>query len=217
MIDGVGPVPTPATGGVRRPTACAIALAWLLCLPAGAAADLRVAPYGGLVFGGSTTLYDPEDAAARRKVALGSAFYFLADRGLGVELDVSYIPGFFEQDRSVRLVERSSVTTVMGNVIVAIPSRLSRSGLRLFVLGGPGLIRARMDDVFRVAPFRSKLLGLTVGGGAEGFLTDRVGLRWDLRYFRELTGNNGGGTLGGGDTDLRFWRASMGVVIKLPS
>lgn len=178
-----------------------------------AAAEWRVVPTAGLILGGSTTIYDPEEAAPRRKLALGSSFAFVSDRWLGAEVDASYVSGFFQQERGVRLVERSSVGTLMGNVIVAMPTDPARPGLRFFAVGGLGLLRARLDDVEGFLPVRSNMLGMNVGGGAEGFLTNRVGLRWDLRHFRELS--RGSDPLGAGPTELRFWRASMGVVIKI--
>ena len=32
------------------------------------------------------------------------------------------------------------------------------------------------------------LLGMNIGGGAVGMLSDRIGVRFDLRYFRNIKG-----------------------------
>jgi hypothetical protein len=45
-----------------------------------------------------------------------------------------------------------------------------------------------------------------------GFFNDHVGLRGDLRYFRNMTGNLINGTLDEGT--LHFWRLGFGVVIR---
>jgi hypothetical protein len=203
---------------VRRarclPGASALATLLLIGASTRADAEVRLAPTVGAITGGRTTLFDPEDAAARRKLAIGTSLSVLGQHWLGLEVDAQYIPGFFQQERTVRLVDSSGVGTIMGNVIVAMPYARTGAGLRLFAVGGVGYMRARMIDVNRVAPVRSNLLGASMGAGAEGFLTDRIGLRWDLRYFREISGGDDE-TLGAGNTELRFWRASMGVVIRL--
>jgi hypothetical protein len=54
------------------------------------------------------------------------------------------------------------------------------------------------------------------GGGVAGFLTERIGLGWDVRYFRTIRG----GTVESGSSidateRLSFWRANMALVIRL--
>ena len=44
----------------------------------------------------------------------------------------------------------------------------------------------RQPTALDVLPVEAKLLGYNVGGGAVGFLTERTGLRFDLRYFSNL-------------------------------
>ena len=54
----------------------------------------------------------------------------------------------------------------------------------------------------------------TLAGGVTGFLTDRVGLNWDVRYFRSVGGKEDTG-LSIGKEQISFWRATMGVAIRL--
>jgi hypothetical protein len=61
---------------------------------------------------------------------------------------------------------------------------------------------------------RTSLGVLDFGGGATGFLTDRIGLNWDVRYFRSVGGEEGTG-LSFGKEQISFWRATMGVAIRL--
>jgi hypothetical protein len=56
---------------------------------------------------------------------------------------------------------------------------------------------------------------LALGGGAVGFVSERIGVGWDLRYFKRVTGGPDRTTgLVFGDTELTFWRLSMAVVIR---
>ena len=74
----------------------------------------------------------------------------------------------------------------MGNVVLTTPRSWNPYGLRPFVSGGIGLLHATATDALEFSPVNTNLLGYNVGGGAVGFLNDRVGLRFDLRYFRNL-------------------------------
>ena len=52
-----------------------------------------------------------------------------------------------------------------------------------------------------------------VGGGVTGFLSDRIGLGWEARWFRSLSGSSRGLSLG--NEQVSFWRANMAVVIRI--
>jgi hypothetical protein len=88
--------------------------------------------------------------------------------------------------------------------------------LRPFLSGGLGLMHASYEE--RIVPARVDVLGMNLGGGAVGFITDRVGLRFDLRYFRSVKDVKEedrplAPTLGE-PVRLRYFTASIGVVIK---
>jgi hypothetical protein len=55
---------------------------------------------------------------------------------------------------------------------------------------------------------------LSLGGGVTGFLTNRVGLNWDIRRLSTFKGE--GETLGNslGDEQLSLWRATMAVALR---
>ena len=55
-------------------------------------------------------------------------------------------------------------------------------------------------------------LGLQLGGGAIGFVSNRLAVRFDLRNIRTLT--RGTHVRGERDWKLSFWRASIGVAIR---
>ena len=56
---------------------------------------------------------------------------------------------------------------------------------------------------------------MDVGGGVNGFLSERVGLSWEARYFRSVGGKPlRGFSVDPGPEQLSFWRASMALVIR---
>ncbi len=52
-----------------------------------------------------------------------------------------------------------------------------------------------------------------VGGGVTGFLTNRIGLSWDIRHIRSFRGEDGGG-VSFGPEQLSFWRGVMALAIR---
>jgi hypothetical protein len=106
----------------------------------------------------------------------------------------------------------------MGNVVLTLPRAFAgRTGLRPSVSGGLGLIHAAARDQLAVFPYRLSLWGMNVGADAVGPLSDRVGLRFDVRYFRNVRGVPQDElevpvTIGE-PVRLRYWTASIGLVI----
>ena len=137
---------------------------------------------------------------------------------MGVEVDAGHTPGFFNADNRPfgspdPLVLTSGVTTVTGNLVVALPKRWTEYTLRPYVVGGAGLMRARSTDWFDALPIRTDLAAVDVGGGVTGFLTKRIGLNWDVRYFRSVGGQTDTAVAIGAER-LSFWRATMALAIR---
>jgi hypothetical protein len=194
----------------------AILLVALISFPASAAAEWFVAPYIGLRFAADTTSIVGSLGTQRDKATFGSSVGFLTDGIFGVEADLGFVPGFFDRP-DVGFVRSSFVTTLMGNVIVAVPRTLSRYGLRPYASGGIGLIRSRAEgEVEGVVLIDSDVLGLNVGGGAIGPLTDVTSLRFDLRYFRNLSTDSQVQAVDAvsGGPELDFWRGTVGLSFR---
>jgi opacity protein-like surface antigen len=128
----------------------------------------------------------------------------------GGELDFGYSPSFFGTQNDFG---HNSVIDLMANVIVGVPIGGTHGvGVRPFVTGGLGLIRTQIDGgtVAKVSSSNNQL-GWNLGAGVMGYFNDHVGLRGDLRYYRDVNGdvvNN---------IDLgkfHFWRMSAGVVLR---
>ena len=189
-----------------------LVLALLLWIPSHAAAEWQVKPFVGLTFGGGTTFVDLEDAVGTRNGAFGVGGGYLGDV-LGIEGEIATAPGFF-QAGGRRLIVRSAVTTVTGNVVITLPRRITGYSLRPYLVAGGGLMRASMDDAVRAFRLSSNLAAFNVGGGVMGFFSDQFGVSWDLRYFRSLRGQEVAPGLSSGDPELSFWRLNMALVIR---
>jgi hypothetical protein len=190
----------------------------LLFLSGGATAraDWFIVPGLGLSFAGNTNLIsldNPENPAGGTHVTYEGSVLWLGEGWLGLDAEAGFAFGFFEGGAG--LVRHSSVATFMGSVVVTVPHSVTRHSLRPYAVAGFGLIRASSEDLFAANPVSENLLGLRIGGGATGFLTDSVGVRWDLSHIRTLKGQgNEAGVAVGGSRSLSFWRASMGIVLR---
>ena len=200
-----------------------LALASLLALttPIPAVADWLFTPFVGYTFQGSTTIVDSEMAAEKRHWHFGGAVTLLGDGPFGVEGYFVRTPGFFFNDEfSCNIdtcVTSARTYAVMGNAVLAMPRQWNRYGLRPFVSGGIGLMHASRTDTQNVLPVDLNLTGMNLGGGAIGLLSDRVGLRFDLRYFRKIEGPDEQTLtppVSIGPIRLRYWTLSLGVVFS---
>jgi len=186
----------------------------LLCVRAtDASADFFITPFVGNVFGGNTTLLDLDVGAASSKHwTFGASAAWQSDGIFGVEADFATVPGFFQNSDETDLVIGSRVTTLTGNVVAAFPLSITRESLRPYVIGGLGLIHASAEDLIDLDETGGDWLGLQLGGGAIGMLTDRAGVRFDLRHSRTLSRDT---TLRGERTSkLSFWRFTVGVTLR---
>ncbi len=196
---------------MKRIRPLAFLLSCLVLSPGAADAEWQVKPFLGVTFGGDTTFLDLEQASGKRHTALGVSAAGLGDM-IGVEADFMHVPGFFQRSGGrPLLVLQSSVTTLTGNVMITLPRRMTEYTLRPYLVGGAGLMHVRADDVLPVA---TNLATVDVGGGVTGFLTNRVGLSWDVRRFRSVHGKDEGLGISLGAEHLSFWRASMALAIK---
>jgi hypothetical protein len=207
---------------VRTPLAIALAVGGLIAgSPPPAAADWHLTPFLGLTFQGQTTLLDSESAVGKAHWHFGGAAGIVGSGIVGAEGLIVYTPGFFQQDNPPAIggvpapdVIESRSLAIMGNIVLTTPRRWNEYGLRPFVSGGIGLLRASAKDSFDILPVSTNLLGYNIGGGAVGFLTERAGLRFDLRYFSNLKPSNSDEGIAIGRVQLRYWTASAGVVFK---
>lgn len=191
----------------------ALVLLWAILLLSGRlyAADRQIRPFVGATFGGATTFVDPEGAAGSPNLAIGVGAMFLGEV-FGAEAEIADAPGFFEAGKN--LVRGSRVTTISGNVVVAAPHRLTEYLLRPYFVGGAGLMRITTTTSLGVFDQATIKPEFDLGAGVVGFLTNKVGVCWDLRRFQSIGGDTSGAGISFGDEHLSFWRATMAVAIR---
>jgi hypothetical protein len=195
--------------------AALLALVLIPLCSASAFAEWQARPFLGVTFAGNSTFVLTSEAVGTPNVAIGGNVSLLGDV-LGVEADLGWGPGFFASGDQ-QLVRGNSVTTLTGNVVVAMPRHLTRYTLGPYFVVGAGLIYAHIDQLESFLAVSTTMPAMDIGGGVTGFLTDKIGLNWEARYFTSL----GEGKLRGLSIDpveltekLSFWRASMGLVLK---
>ncbi len=164
-----------------------------------------VSPIAGAAFGAGVS-----DAP---KLDYGASAGWLG-RTLGFEVDVSHLPDYFAvTDVPDVLFSESSVTTLMVNGLFLVP--LGGDRFHPYAAGGAGLIRSHIGAEGDFIEGRSNNVGFNLGGGVIADWSDRVGIRGDLRYFRDLQDFEGEREFFGARTGkLDFWRAVGGVVIR---
>jgi hypothetical protein len=190
-----------------------VAFLLVLCAPSTEArADWLITPFIGTSLASETTFLTFEEGAGSR-MTLGASVALLGAGILGIEADVGHTPKFFEGDDPLGLILTSRVTTVGGNVMLAAPLSFTRESLRPYLVGGLGLLQARVSNAASLFPVDEDRLGLTVGGGAIGFVSERTGLRFDIRHLKAISGPDGP-LPREGVSRLSFWRATAGLTIR---
>ena len=172
-----------------------------------ASAQVTVAPFTGVTFGGDTS---------ENRWVYGGAFGFGGN--VGFDIDFGYAPNFFgSSDEFGDFDGKLNITTLMFNVRFG--GNPTNAGVAPFVSGGAGLMRGSVTgvgDLFDEVTRND--FALNVGGGLQGFFNEHVGLRGDIRYFRNLTDEGDEGfLLDPRDFDLgdfNFWRGTVAVTFR---
>jgi hypothetical protein len=174
----------------------------LVFAPAAARAEGYVSPFTGVNFANNSG-----EGRANFGLDVGG----MGGGAIGGELDFGYAPNFFgSQGR----FGSNYVMDLMGNVIVGVPvGGTHGAGVRPYGTIGLGLMRSQITGGPNgTVAVSDNEWGLNAGLGVMGFLSDHVGLRGDVRYFRNLTGDNVLNNIDFGS--FHFWRASFGVVLR---
>jgi hypothetical protein len=164
-----------------------------------ARADGFISPFAGVNFANNS---------GDGRTNLGADIGVMGGGVLGGELDLGYYPNFFG---SAGLFGSNSVADVMGNVIIGVPAGGTHGpGVRPYAVAGLGLLRSKTTS-----PAQSNNeLGFDIGAGLMGYLSNRVGLRGDVRYFRDVHDTSTVNSAAAGFGQFHFIRASIGVVFR---
>ena len=190
--------------------AVAFAIGALLTLtPSEARADWIIAPFFGVAVGPTHGFVDLEQTARDAKIVWGAAAGW-HPRAVGVEFEVSGLPGFF--DGPFDLITSGTLTTLMGNVVWQLPLPREASRLRAYVAGGAGVVRIRLEDALGAFSSSTSLGAGNAGGGVLIRLRPRLDVRADVRYFRTQFGEFDRAAFT--EPFVSFTRITAGVEIK---
>lgn len=178
----------------------AIAVLALFLMASAAQAEVLLTPFGGVAFEGSSR---------GTPATYGGAIGFLGAGIAGFEVEFATSPDFFGDSDDGDLFTENDVVTLMGNLILAIPGPV-----RLYGAAGFGLLKTRLADPNRLLNVDSNDFGFNVGGGLIVFLGQHVGLRGDIRYFRDFSDNQPDGEFDVDLGQLDYWRAVGGITLK---
>lgn len=162
--------------------------------PLQARADGYVSPWGGVNFGSNI---------GNGRTAVGANAGFMGGGMFGAEIAFGYSPSFFGTANDFG---NNTVIDLMGNLVIGIPiGGTSGVGLRPYVSGGAGLIRTQIDGnvLFGHVASKNNDFGWDAGAGVTAYVSSHIGLRGDIRYFKDNNNN-----------DFHYWRASVGVVLR---
>jgi opacity protein-like surface antigen len=184
----------------------------VLLVAAPAYADGFVTPSIGVDFGGNAGDTLRGAAENSSKLNVGAAVGWMSVGVFGVEEDFSWAPNFFGSGGTT--ISKTRVVTLMTNVIAGVPvGGQHGGGIRPYVSGGVGLLNQHVSTPSGIGEFSQSAFGFDVGAGVMGYFADHIGLRGDVRYFRnfEDTEANLVGLQAG---SFSFYRASIGVLFR---
>jgi len=163
-------------------------------------ADTMLSGHAGRVFGG-----DLNDS----RTTYGGALTFMGDGAFGFEIEGGHTPDFFGDADD--FLGNNNVSTLMGSILLG--SRFGQSG-RVYASVGGGLLKSRVEDIDQFFEVTRNDFGVSGGLGAMVFFTDNLGLRGDVRYFRNLGDPEPDNELDIDFGEFSYWRGTAGIVLK---
>jgi hypothetical protein len=176
----------------------------MLLASTSAQAEVMLTPFAGAAFGGATD---------RTRATYGLALGFLGKGVIGFEAEFATTPEFFGDSATSDLFTKNDVVTLMGSLLLAIPA----GPVRLYGAAGAGLMKTRIEAADTFFDVNSSDFGINVGGGLIGYVGSHVGLRADVRYFRDLSDLKPNGDAVDFNLALgkvSYWRAVGGLTFK---
>ena len=181
----------------------------LMIVPSSASADWFIAPYAGGLFGSNSRgggFLTPAAESERWNIGATAGW---TKGWWGVDADLGYHPEFFDDGGG--FLTEASVLTLMGNAHVSLPSR---ARLQPFVSAGVGLIQPDIAEPGGLARVDEAKFGWNAGGGVVALITERIGIRADIRYFRATDDAESMNAFGIRFAGLDFVKTTVGVAFK---
>jgi hypothetical protein len=162
-----------------------------------ASAETILTPYAGAVFSGDTP---------KSHVVYGGGLAFTAPTGLGFEIDFALAPDFFDTDLGE--VPDSNLTTLMGNIMF---SGTVGGKSRIYGSAGGGLMKSSVDDADDFFDVSRNDFGVNAGGGIIIGISEKVGIRGDIRYFRNIGDEEPDDEFDIDFGSFSYWRGTGGI------
>ena len=176
-----------------------VVCAMFVSMGTAAQADTILSPHVGASFGGDLT---------ERHTNYGVGILFLGDSA-GFEVEGNLTPNFYGGDDEG--FGENNVTTLMANVLLT--SRFGRDG-RVYATVGGGLMRSHLSADEFFDEVSSNDFGVNGGVGALGFFSGNLGLRGDIRYFRNLSDPEPDDEFDIDFGDFSYWRGTAAIVLR---
>ena len=186
---------------MRIPGIAVFILAIVLA-PAVGSAEIVFAPFAGSTFGGSGGEFGDDT-----HLVYGGTVTFVGDSPFGLELEGQYAPDYFGESGN------NNVASLTGSILLGAADPDRR--LRFFGSAGAGLLRTHVADHEQFFDTDRNSFGVTLGGSVILGLSDQLGLKGDVRYFRGLIDDEPGSDVDLDLTGFNFWRASLGLALRL--
>ncbi len=155
-----------------RTKVCVLTMALIaggMFIPSAARADILVSPFVGVTFGG--------DAKAHKET-VGGAVTFVG-RSIGLEVEYGQTNDFFGSDQPGTDVKNLSASFVAG-------ADLRGRGVKPYFLAGAGLLRTGVKGTALVQDVHYNNFAIDLALGLNALVSQHVGLRGEVRYFRRL-------------------------------
>jgi opacity protein-like surface antigen len=176
---------------------CVLAVGAVVAAAPSTSAETILTPYAGITFSGDTV---------ESRAVYGGSLAFTAPTGLGFEVDFGYSPDFFGSDRDI--IPENNLTTLMGNLMFS--GRISDNS-RIYGSAGAGLLKPRVDDADDFFDVDRNDFGVNVGGGVILGVSERIGIRGDVRYFRNIGDPEPDDEFDLDFGNFSYWRATGGL------
>jgi len=188
-------------------------LATLAAAPA-VHSDTILSGHAGWVFGGDRgfVFLDEDEANDLEEGAFtyGGALTFMGDGPVGFEIEGAYTPDLFTSPRE-GFFDDNNVSSLMANILIG--SNIGERG-KIFLTVGGGILKTQVADVDDFFEIDSTDFGASAGLGAIGYFSDHVGVRGDVRYYRNFGEDPENEEFDLDFGDFSFWRGTAGLAFR---
>ena len=162
--------------------------------------DTMLSAHAGAAFGG-----DLDSTPA----TYGGALTFMGDGAFGFEIEGAYTPDFFGDEDLIEFDE-NNVSSLMAHILLGAGSERGK----VFLSVGGGILKSRANDFDDFFDVDSTDFAASAGVGAIGFFADNLGVRGDVRYFRNLGDPEPDNEFDIDFGEFSFWRGTAGLVLR---